>query len=97
MPRTIADGQQLTMPGELTFEVVRRLVDEVAVVSDDEIVEAMRLLFERLKVVVEPSGASALAALVAGRVELAGARVGIILSGGNVGAGRFAELVTGGR
>jgi threo-3-hydroxy-L-aspartate ammonia-lyase len=93
VPRTIADGQQLTMPGELTFEIVRRLVDEVVVVSDAEIVDAMAVLFERLKLVVEPSGASALAALLAGRVDLPGARVGVILSGGNIGAGRFADLV----
>ena len=63
VPRTIADGQQADIPGELTFEVNRRLVDEVVTVTDDEIVDAMALLFERLKVVAEPSGAIALAAL----------------------------------
>jgi threo-3-hydroxy-L-aspartate ammonia-lyase len=93
VPRTIADGQQLPMPGELTFEVVRRLVDDVAVASDPEIVEAMRILFERVKTVAEPSGASALAALLAGRVEARGLRVGVTISGGNVTAARFAELV----
>ena len=93
IPRTIADGQQAQITGELTFEVNRRLVDEIAVVSDAEIVAAMRALFDRCKLVVEPSGASALAALLAGRVRLPGARVGVILSGGNVGADRFAELI----
>ena len=73
VPRTIADGQQLPMPGELTFEVVRRLVAGVEVASDAEIVAAMRFLFERLKTVAEPSGACALAALLAGRVRGAGA------------------------
>ena len=93
VPRTIADGQQLPMPGELTFPVIQELVDEVVTVSDAEIVDAMRLLFERAKTVVEPSGASAFAALLAGRVDAKGLRVGVILSGGNVTAERFAELV----
>ena len=68
VPRTIADGQQLPTPGELTFEVIRERVDEVVLASDAEIVEAMRFLFERMKTVAEPSGACALAALLAGRV-----------------------------
>ena len=95
MPRTIADGQQLTTPGELTFEVIRRRVDEVVTVSDAEILDAMVFLFERLKVVVEPSGACALAAVLAGRLPVGGQRVGVLLSGGNVGHDRFAQLVTG--
>jgi len=89
---SIADGQLLETPGEITFEVVRSLVDEVVTVSDAEIVEAMRALFERAKLVVEPSGASALAAVLAGRV--AGDRLGVILSGANISAERFAELLT---
>ena len=93
VPRTIADGQQLPLPGELTFPVIQRLVDEVVTVSDDEIVDAMRLLFERAKTVAEPSGASAFAALLAGRIDAAGLRVGVTISGGNVTAERFAELV----
>lgn len=94
VPRTIADGQQADIPGELTFEVNRRLVDEVVVVSDTEILAAMRFLFDRMKVVAEPSGASALAALLAGRAERAGGRIGVVLSGGNVGAERFASLLS---
>ncbi len=94
IPRTIADGLGAPEPGELTFEVNRRLVDEVVTVEDDELVEAMAFLFDRLKVVVEPSGAAGVAALRQGRIP-AGGRVGIVLSGGNVGAGRFAELVAG--
>jgi threo-3-hydroxy-L-aspartate ammonia-lyase len=93
VPRTIADGQQLPMPGELTFEVVRRLVDDVVLASDEEIVATMRLLFERVKTVAEPSGASALAALLAGRPDARGLRVGVTISGGNVTAARFAELL----
>jgi threonine dehydratase len=93
VPRTIADGQQTPAPGELTFPVIRERVDDVVLASDPEIVDAMRLLFERLKTVAEPSGACALAALLAGRVDVAGLRVGVTLSGGNVSAARFAELV----
>ena len=92
VPRTIADGQQLPMPGELTFPVIQNLVDEVVTVSDAEIVDAMRLLFERTKTVTEPSGASAFAALLAGKVDAAGLRVGVTLSGGNITATRFSEL-----
>ena len=93
VPRTIADGQQLPIPGELTFPVNLRLVDEIVTVSDAEIVDAMRFLFERAKTVTEPSGACAFAALLAGKVEAAGLRVGVTLSGGNVTAARFAELL----
>jgi threonine dehydratase len=94
--RTIADGQQLNMPGELTFPVIAALVDEVVTVRDADIVETMRFVFERMKVVVEPSGASALAALMARRATAAGGRVGVVLSGGNVDAGRFAALMASG-
>jgi threo-3-hydroxy-L-aspartate ammonia-lyase len=91
--RTIADGQQLPTPGERTWPVIRALVDDVVTVSDAEIVEAMRLLFERMKFVAEPSGATALAALLAGHVELRAGTVGVVISGGNVDAARFAALM----
>jgi threonine dehydratase len=93
VPRTIADGLQVPVPGELTFEINRRLLRSVVTVSDREIVDAMVFLFERLKMVVEPSGAAALAALLAGRIDGAGRRIGVVVSGGNIGTGRFAELV----
>jgi threonine dehydratase len=93
VPRTIADGLQATEPGELTFEVNRRRVDGVVTVGDEEIVEAMVFLFDRLKLVTEPSGAVGVAALLSGRVDARGTSVGVVLSGGNVGAARFAELV----
>jgi threonine dehydratase len=93
---TIADGQQLPTPGEHTFAVIEERVDDVVLASDPEIVTAMRFLFERLKTVAEPSGACALAALLAGRVpDARGLRVGVTISGGNVTADRFAELVSG--
>lgn len=93
VPHTIADGQQVTAPGALTFPINQRLVDDIALVSDAEIVAAMRFAFERLKMVTEPSGACALAALVAGKVDARGLRVGVTISGGNVGADRFAALL----
>ena len=93
VPRTIADGLQAAEPGELTFEVNRRTVDEIVTVSDAEIVDAMGFLFDRLKIVTEPSGAIAVAALLAGRIGAPAQRVGVIVSGGNVGVARFAELL----
>ncbi len=92
-PVTIADGQQTTSPSDRTFEVIRSRVDEIVLVSDDEIVEAMRFAFERMNIVLEPSGASALAAVMAGRIDVAGQRIGITLSGGNVDQRRFSELL----
>ncbi len=93
IPRTIADGQQTQAPGVLTFPIARRLVDGVVVATDEEILAAMAFLFERMKIVVEPSGASALAALLAGKVDAVGKRVGVTLSGGNVGLAQFCRLL----
>jgi threonine dehydratase len=90
VPRTIADGQAADTPGELTFAVNQRLVDDIVLVTDDEIRAAMRFAFERLKIVLEPSGASSLAAVLRG--DFTG-RVGVILSGGNISPERFAELL----
>ena len=95
VPRTIADGQQTEAPGELTFPIVQRFVSGIALVSDAEIIAGMSYLFERLKIVVEPSGASAFAAVLAGQVNVTGKRVGITISGGNIAVDRFAALVTG--
>ncbi|MBV8168863.1 MAG: pyridoxal-phosphate dependent enzyme [Alphaproteobacteria bacterium] len=96
VPRTIADGQQVEIPGKLTFEINRRLLAGILLVSDDEIRAAMRFLFERLKLVVEPSGASAFAALLKNADRFRGQRVGVTLSGGNVGVERFVALMSGG-
>ena len=95
VPRTIADGLQMTAPGELTFPVNQRLLREVVTVSDAQLVDAMVFLFDRMKLVSEPSGAAGVAALLSGAVRVEpGSRVGVVVSGGNVGAARFAELVT---
>jgi threonine dehydratase len=91
VPRTIADGLQTHMPGELAWEVAQRLVDEVVTVTDEQIVEAMRFAFERLKLVIEPSGAVGIAAVLQGLVDAPS--VGVVISGGNVDAQRFSELI----
>jgi threonine dehydratase len=93
VPRTIADGQAAETPGELTFSINQKLLDDIVLVTDDQIRDAMGLAFERLKTVIEPSGATGLAALLAGAVPDLPARVGVIISGGNVGLARFAELL----
>ncbi|MGA7354685.1 MAG: threo-3-hydroxy-L-aspartate ammonia-lyase [Candidatus Cybelea sp.] len=92
VPVTIADGLQTTSPGELTFAIVREHVRAIVTVSDDQLRDAMRFVFERMKLVVEPSGAAALAALLHGCIPaLRGKRVGAIISGGNVEPARFAS------
>ncbi len=93
VPDTIADGQQTTSPGALTFPIVRRLCAGIVTVTDEELREAMRFAFERLKLVMEPSGASALAALLAEKIEFRGSRVGVVVSGGNVDAARYAAII----
>nr|WP_030501661.1 pyridoxal-phosphate dependent enzyme [Micromonospora purpureochromogenes] len=95
VPRTIADGVTGERTGLLTFPIIQRLVDEVVVVSDEEILTAMTFLSDRMKLVVEPSGALAVAALLAGRVRITRQRVGVILSGGNISADLFSDLFTG--
>jgi len=92
-PHTIADGQRLTTPGAFPFAVMRERVDEIVVVPDVEIVGAMRFLHERLGTTAEPSGAIATAAVLAGRVAVAGKRVGVIVSGGNIEPGDLARLL----
>ena len=95
VPRTICDGQQTQSIGEHPFEVIRALVTGVLTAPDPAVVDAMRFAFERMKVVLEPSGACALATLMLNRERFAGQRVGITLSGGNIGLDRFAALVSG--
>jgi len=93
VPHTIADGLQVEIPGELTFAINHQLLTDILLVTDDEILAAMAFLFERLKVVAEPSGASAVAALLARKVNVANSRVGVVISGGNVGLQRFCALL----
>ena len=93
VPQTIADGLQVQFPGDLTFPIVRRYAKGVVTVSDAELMAAMRFAFERLKVVIEPSGAAGLAAVMSAKVDVRKKRVGIIVSGGNVDGKRFAQAI----
>jgi threonine dehydratase len=93
VPRTIADGAQTQSLGRLTFEMIRQGAAGILTATDEELVECMRFLAERMKIVVEPTGCLGLAAARSRPADLAGQRVGIILSGGNVDAARFAALI----
>jgi len=84
VPKTIADGAQTQAPGDLTFAIIRALVADVITVSDAQLIEAMRFFVARMKIVVEPTGCLAAAAVFNGLIDLKGKRVGVILSGGNV-------------
>jgi threonine dehydratase len=93
VPKTIADGAMVTHVGEHNFEVIKRRVDDIVTVSDAQLVETMKFFAERMKMVVEPTGCLGAAAALCGVVPVAGKRVGILISGGNVDLSRFAELV----
>lgn len=94
VPTTIADGAMVTHLGAHNFEVIRRAVDDIVTVSDAQLVGAMKFCAERMKMVVEPTGCLGVAAAMCGAVPVAGLRVGIIVSGGNVDLARFASLVS---
>jgi threonine dehydratase len=93
VPKTIADGAMVTHIGEHNFEVIRRRVDDIVTVSDAQLVETMKFFAERMKMMVEPTGCLGAAAALHGAYPVAGKRVGILISGGNVDLSRFAELV----
>ena len=92
-PKTLADGAQTQHCGTLTFPVIQRLVEQVVTVTDAQLVRSMRFLAERMKLVVEPTGCLAAAALLEGVLKAPGQRVGVILSGGNVDLARYARLL----
>lgn len=92
--RSICDALLTDMPGQLTFDVMQELVKRGLTVSDDEVREAMRFAFRNLKIVVEPGGAAALAAVLSGKVDTAGKTTAVVLSGGNVDAELFAAIQT---
>jgi threonine dehydratase len=87
-PDTIADGLRTSL-GDLTFGIIRKGVERIVTVSEEEIIRAMRLIWERMKIIVEPSSAVTLGALLSNRIETAGKRIGVILSGGNVDMGKL--------
>jgi len=92
--QTIADGLRTNISPR-TFSIIKEHVDGIVTVSDREIIDAMRLLWERMKIVVEPSGAVSLAGLFTNTMQIAGKRVGVILSGGNIDLGDFFGLLEG--
>ncbi|MDZ4146352.1 MAG: threo-3-hydroxy-L-aspartate ammonia-lyase [Burkholderiales bacterium] len=94
-PQTIADGAQTQSIGTLTFEIIRRDVNDIVTVTDAQLVAAMRFFAERMKIVVEPTGCLGFAGALQAGKALAGARVGIVISGGNVDMARFAALLAG--
>lgn len=87
-PKTIADGL-LTSLGERNFAIIMQNVDDIVTVSEEKIVEAMRMIWERMKIIIEPSSAVPLAAILEGKVNIQNKKVGIILSGGNLDLGRL--------
>ncbi len=93
VPQTIADGAQTQASGVLTFPVIQALVQRIVTVSDAQLIRTMRFFAERMKQVVEPTGCLAAAALLEGVVDLRGARVGVIVSGGNVDLARYAQFL----
>ncbi len=92
-PRTIADGAQTLRLGDHTFPIIKEHVTDILTVSDQDLVEAMRFFAGRMKVVVEPTGALAAAAVFTKKLDVAGKRVGILISGGNMDLNRYAELL----
>ncbi len=93
VPKTIADGTQTQALGTITFAIIRRDVADIVTVSDAELVEAMRFAAARMKMVVEPSGALAMAAAMTAKLPVKGQRVGVIISGGNTDLASFARMI----
>jgi threonine dehydratase len=95
VPQTIADGAQTSHLGAHNFAVIRRFVDDIVTVSDEQLKSTMHFFAERMKMIVEPTGCLAAAAALQGVYPVAGKKVGILISGGNVDMARFAQLVAG--
>jgi threo-3-hydroxy-L-aspartate ammonia-lyase len=92
---SIMDGLLPTAPGELTFSIMRQHLEDVALVTDEEAGEAVRFLLLRMKLLVEPSGAAPIAALLAGKIpDAKGKKIGVVLSGGNIDAAKLAGMLT---
>ncbi len=90
-PQTIADGAQTQSSGQLTFPVIRALVRSIETVTDAQLITTMRFMAERMKLVVEPTGCLAAAAVLERMIDVRGQRVGVILSGGNVDRRKYAQ------
>jgi threonine dehydratase len=92
-PKTIADGAQSQHLGNYTFDVIRRTVEDILTATDDELVDCMRFFASRMKIIVEPTGCLGFAAARQMAAKLAGKRVGVLVSGGNVDMKQFCELI----
>ena len=92
-PPTIADGLRVQSPGALTFPILQKTAEDVLTVSDEEIIEMIKIFFFRMKMLVEPSGAAAAAAVLAGKLPSDAKRVGVIVSGGNIDAELLSEFL----
>ncbi len=92
-PRTIADGMRTLSPGTLTFPVIQKYVDDILLVSDIEVIGAMRLIYNCLKIIAEPTAAVPFAAVLKNELRLKNQRIGIVLSGGNIDMDNFFELL----
>ena len=93
-PNTIADGAQTQHLGKITFDIIRRDVDDILTASDVELIESMRFFAARMKIIVEPTGCLGFAAARQMRAQLKGQRVGVIVSGGNIDMERFCQLIS---
>lgn len=93
VPRTIADGAQTQRAGTLTFPLIHQHVERIVTVSDAQLIASMRFFAERMKLVVEPTGCLAAAAVLEAGVDVRGLRVGVIVSGGNIDVRRYGELL----
>jgi len=93
VPITIADGLQTASPGALTFPIVKRLVSGILLVSDEELVQTLLFVLERMKLLIEPSGIAAAAAVRFRKADFAGKRVGVVLSGGNIDLKRLRDFL----
>jgi len=95
VPKSIADGALTTYLGQHNFPILKRDVHDIVTVSDTQLIDTMRFFAERMKIIVEPTGCLAAAAVLHGAVACAGKRVGVILSGGNVDLKTFNALLNG--
>ena len=93
VPPTIADGMQVTSSGEMTFEIMRQHLTGVLLVSEDEIKNAVRVVLERMKILIEPTGAVPVAATLRNEQGWLGKRIGIIVSGGNIDMKKLAGIL----
>jgi threonine dehydratase len=92
-PPTIADGLRVQTPGTLTFPIIQKIAEDVLTVSDEEILETIRFMLFRMKLLVEPSGAAAAAAVMFKKVPSDVKRIGVVLSGGNIDASVLTRVI----